>query len=318
MLKTPVISVVIPLYNEEETLPNLSKRLKAMLDSTDIPIEVILVNDGSRDDTEVMLREIGMSDERFQIVLLSRNFGHQLAVSAGLSFVNGSEAVFILDGDLQDPPELLFDFYKKLKEGYDVVYGVRKKRKEGVFKRMMYYIFYRLMKSISSIDIPLDSGDFSMISRRVANYMNKMPEESRYLRGMRAWVGFKQTKFEYERDARMSGESKYSYKLLFKLAYNGIFNFSEFPIKLITKLGLLSFLTTIIYISYTLIKVYVLGAKVPEGFTGLLVVISLFGSVILLSIGIIGEYVTRLFFQSKQRPLYIVEARIADKKIINE
>ena len=174
------------------------------------------------------------------------------------------------------------------------------------------------MKSISSIDIPLDSGDFSMISRRVANYMNRMPEESRYLRGMRAWVGFKQTKLEYERDARLSGESKYSYKLLFKLAYNGIFNFSEFPIKLITKLGLLSFLTTLIYIIYTLIKVYALGAKVPEGFTGLLVVISLFGSVILLSIGIIGEYVTRLFFQSKQRPLYIVEARIADKKIIDE
>jgi dolichol-phosphate mannosyltransferase len=234
---TPQVSFVIPVYNEESNLPMLVDRLVKIMDQSSISLEAVLIDDGSRDNSRTMLQQLALSDPRFHVVLLSRNHGHQLALTAGLSVARGSEGVFVLDGDLQDPPELLETFYAKFKEGYDVVYAVREKRKEVFYKRFAYFIFYRILKKIANIDIPLDSGDFSFISRRVVNVLNKMPEESRFIRGMRTWIGFKQIGIAYDRQERASGDSKYSFSKLVQLALNGIYNFSEFPIKFVTSLG---------------------------------------------------------------------------------
>jgi glycosyltransferase involved in cell wall biosynthesis len=309
----PSISFVIPLYNEEEILPHLIKRLNEVMESLPFKTEVVLINDGSTDRTAEMMTQLSLSDERFQSVFLSKNFGHQFALTAGLNYVRATEAVMVLDGDLQDPPELVKEFYEKFLEGYDVVYAVRKKRKEGLLKKFAYHLFYRLQKKLSFIDIPLDSGDFSLISRRVVDVMNKMPEESRFIRGIRTWIGFKQIGIEYERDSRFAGDSKYPLSKLIKLAYNGIFNFSELPIKFITNLGFFSILTAIIYLIITIYKKLVLNA-VPEGFTALIFAIVLFSGVQLLSLGIIGEYVLRIFFQVKERPLFIVKNTIIVKE----
>ena len=202
-----------------------------------------------------------------------------------------------------------------MQEGNDVVYAVRKKRKENFIKKTGYHLFYRLLRSISYVEIPLDSGDFALMSRRVADVMNKMPEESRYLRGMRSWIGFKQVGFEYERDARAAGESKYSFKELFRLAYNGIFNFSEFPVKFMSRIGILSILISLVYFVIVVIK-KMFFEQVIEGFTSLLFVIILFSGVQLLALGIIGEYVLRIFFQSKNRPLFIVKEEIVNREYI--
>lgn len=313
MLMEPKISLVIPLFNEEAIIDQLVERLNALMDAAEMEIEVVLVNDGSRDRTEELIVALALSDSRYQVISLSRNFGHQAALTAGLQHARATDAVMILDGDLQDPPELLDTFYASYKEGYDVVYGVRKKRKEGLFKRIAYRAFYRMLKSMSLIDIPLDSGDFSLVSRRVVDLINAMPEESRFIRGMRAWTGFRQIGLEYERSARMAGDSKYSLRALIRLAYNGIFNFSEFPIKFITRLGLTAIVISLIYSVYALVM-KIFYNTVPEGFTALIFVISMFGGIQLFSIGIIGEYVTRIFFQSKQRPLYVVKTRIRNGK----
>ena len=283
------------------------------MDSSDLSIEIVLVDDGSRDKTAEMMQALALSDERYHGVFLARNHGHQLALTAGLAHARGTEGVMVIDGDLQDPPELLTEFYPYLKQGNDVVYAVRKKRKEGVLKRSAYFLFYRILKSISYIDIPLDSGDFALISRRVVDIMNKMPEESRYLRGMRTWVGFKQIGVEYERSERQAGESKYSFSMLFKLAYNGIFNFSEFPIKFVSRLGGLTVIVALIYFISVVIK-KIFYQEVIEGFTSLLFMIILFSGVQLIALGVIGEYVLRVFFQSKNRPLFIVKETIKDKE----
>jgi glycosyltransferase involved in cell wall biosynthesis len=314
-LKIPQISIVAPLYNEAETFPLLVERINALMDSSPLSIEVVLIDDGSKDDTAMRIRQLALTDDRYHGVLLSRNHGHQLALTAGMARARGSEAIFVIDGDLQDPPELLPEFYKLYKEGNDVVYAVRKKRKEGVVKKTGYYLFYRLLRSISYVEIPLDSGDFALISRRVVDVMNKMPEESRYLRGMRSWIGFKQTGFEYERDARAAGESKYSFKQLFALAYNGIFNFSEFPIKFMSRTGIMAILIALVYFLIVVVK-KIFFTQVIEGFTSLLFVIILFSGVQLLALGIIGEYVLRIFFQSKERPLYIVKDEIVNCEYI--
>ncbi len=307
----PQVSIVAPLFNEQESFPHLVARLNAVMDASSLQIEVVLVDDGSRDTTALLMRQTALADGRYHCVFLSRNYGHQIALTAGIAMARGSEAIFIIDGDLQDPPELLTDFYAKYKEGYDVVFAVRKKRKENWFKRTAYSTFYRIMQSISYIDMPLDSGDFSLISRRVANVLTQMPEESRFIRGMRSWIGFKQIGVEYERDARVAGAPKYSFKMLQKLAYNGIFNFSEYPVKLVTRLGLITLGIASIYLIQTLIKKFFFG-DVPQGFTALLFVIVLFSGVQLIALGMIGEYVLRIFFQTKGRPLYVVREEIQD------
>lgn len=275
------------------------------MDASPLHIEVVLVDDGSRDTTAVLMQQLALTDHRYQCVFLSRNYGHQIALTAGIASATGTEALFIIDGDLQDPPELLTEFYRKYQEGYDVVYAVRKKRKENWFKRTAYSLFYRLMQSISYVDMPLDSGDFSLISRRVADVLKQMPEESRFIRGMRSWIGFRQIGVEYERDARLDGESKYSFSMLQRLAYNGIFNFSEYPVKLITRMGMFTIGIAVIYLIQTLIKRFIYH-DVPQGFTALLFVIVLFSGVQLIALGLIGEYVLRIFFQAKGRPLYVV------------
>ena len=312
-LPDPQISIVAPLYNEAESLPHLVARLNAVMDASPLCIEVVLVDDGSRDDTAASMQQLALTDGRYHCVFLSRNYGHQIALTAGMAVARATEALFIIDGDLQDPPELLPEFYAKIGEGYDVVYAVRKKRKESWFKRVAYSTFYRLMRSISYVDIPLDSGDFSLISRRVADVLSQMPEESRFIRGMRSWIGFRQIGVEYERDARQAGESKYSFKMLRKLAYNGIFNFSEYPIKLVTRLGMITLGVATLYLIQTLIKKYVYG-DVPQGFTALLFVIILFSGVQLIALGMIGEYVLRIFFQTKGRPLYVVREVIRERE----
>jgi len=315
-LSEPKISFVVPLYNESETLSNLVERLNNVISSVGFKVEVVLIDDGSSDNTAELMQQLALTDEKYHCVFLARNYGHQIALSAGLASAKASEAVMIIDGDLQDPPEQLMNFYSKFQEGYDVVYGVRKKRKESWIKKTAYHSFYRLLKSISYIDLPLDTGDFSLVSRRIIDVMNKMPEESRYIRGMRSWIGFKQIGIEYERDERFAGVSKYSLKMLFKLAYNGIFNFSEFPIKFITNLGLLSVLVSLLYLIQTIYK-RIIDPSFPVGFTGLLFAIILFGGVQLISLGVIGEYVLRIFFQVKGRPLYVVKSEIVNKQTIN-
>jgi polyisoprenyl-phosphate glycosyltransferase len=316
MTKEPLISIVAPLYNERESFGPLLERLNALMDALPYPIEVVLVDDGSRDNTADLIRMVALTDARYHGVLLARNFGHQTAVTAGMAAARGTEAILIIDGDLQDPPELLPDFYEHIKNGYDVVYAVRRKRKENFLKRFAYSTFYRILKNISYVDIPLDSGDFSMVSRRVVNLMNQMPEESRFLRGMRSWVGFRQIGVAYERSERVAGAPKYSFKMLRRLAYNGIFNFSEFPIKFIIRTGALAIAVAVIYLVQTLIKKYVFGT-VPQGFTALLFVIVLFSGIQLMALGIIGEYVLRIFFQVKGRPLFVVREEIRDQRSVN-
>jgi glycosyltransferase involved in cell wall biosynthesis len=309
------ISFVIPLYNEEANFQQLVQRLNPIMDGLQpLQCEVVLIDDGSKDRTSYLMNELSLADKRYLSVFLSRNHGHQLALSAGLSCARGSKAVMILDGDLQDPPEMVFDFLKYLNEGYDVIYGVRKKRKESIIKKLAYWGYYRLMNNISKIDLPLDSGDFGMLSRKAVTYLNQMPEQNRYIRGMRTWIGFKQKGIEYERSARFAGVTKYSWKKLFELAYSGIFNFSSFPIKFITRMGMLTIGVSLAYFIYVLVdKIYF--NSVPQGFTALIFSIIMFSGVQLISLGIIGEYVLRIYQQSQSRPLFIIDKIIVNSEL---
>ena len=305
------ISIIVPLYNEEQVFDQLINRIKNVIDTTEFNCEVILINDGSIDNTPILVDELCRNDKRFTGVLLSRNHGHQLAVSAGLANVRGKKGAMIIDGDLQDPPELVNEFYKLLIEGYDVIYAIRKNRKEGFLKKIAYKTYYRFQKKISNFNIPIDSGDFSMLSRRVVDNMNDMPEQSRYLRGMRAWVGFKQIGYEYDRDERQAGETKYSWSKLFELAFNGIFNFSDFPVKFITRLGFFTVVFSLIYFTYNIYR-RIYYNDVPQGFTATILAIILFSGVQLISLGLIGEYVLRIYNQVRNRPLFVIDKLIQD------
>lgn len=305
------ISIIVPLYNEEDVFETLIQRLTQVIDTAKFQCEVVLINDGSTDNTAELIDQTCRKDNRFSGVLLSRNHGHQLAVSAGLSYSRGKKGAMIIDGDLQDPPELINEFYNLLIDGYDVVYAIRKNRKESFFKKSAYSVYYRLQKKISSFNIPIDSGDFSMLSRRVVDTIVSMPEQSRYLRGMRAWVGYKQIGFEYDRDERHAGETKYSWSKLFELAFNGIFNFSDFPVKIITRLGFFTVLFSLIYFLYNIYrKIYY--DDVPQGFTATILAIILFSGVQMISLGLIGEYVLRIYNQVRNRPLFVVDKIIQD------
>ncbi len=232
----PEISVVVPLYNEQENLPELYRRLGSALGSLRVPYEIVFVNDGSRDDTPRLIDELHAADTSVTLVHLSRNFGHQAAVSAGLDCALG-QGVIIMDGDLQDPPEIIPEFVARWREGHDVVFAVRRRRKEGPLKRLAYFAFYRLLNAISDIDIPLDSGDFCLLDRRVADVLRGLPERARFLRGLRTFVGFRQTGLEYERAAREAGRPKYTLRALFSLAADGLISFSSYPLRLVTRMG---------------------------------------------------------------------------------
>ena len=312
-MKALDISIIVPLYNEQAVFDKLIERLVKVIDATLFSCEVILIDDGSTDNTRHLVDKICEKDSRFTGILLSRNHGHQLAVSAGLANVRGQKGAMIIDGDLQDPPELVNEFYELLVNGYDVIYAIRKNRKESFLKKIAYSTYYRLQKKISSFNIPIDSGDFSMLSRRVVDNMNNMPEQSRYLRGMRAWVGFKQIGYEYDRDERQAGETKYSWKKLFELAFNGIFNFSDFPVKFITRTGFITVVFSLFYFGYNIYRKLIYD-DVPQGFTATILAIILFSGVQLISLGLIGEYVLRIYNQVRNRPLFIIEKIIQDGK----
>jgi glycosyltransferase involved in cell wall biosynthesis len=304
--KTTEISILVPLFNEDEVFHSLIERLQNVINDATFECSVYLINDGSYDKTYQMINEICEIDERFIGIHLSKNFGHQHAVAAGLTICEGTLGALIIDGDLQDPPELIHQFYKLMLDGNDVVYAVRTNRKESFAKKILYKLYYKLQKHISNYNIPIDSGDFSMISRRVINQLNIMPEKDLYYRGMRAWIGFKQVPYVYERDARFAGKSKYTFKLLFNLAYKGIFNFSDFPIQFITRLGFISVFVSLLYFGYNLYRKLIYN-DIPQGFTATILAIILFSGVQLISLGVIGQYLLRIFKQVQNRPLFIID-----------
>ena len=308
-----MISIVIPIFNEEESLANLYKRLVASSSLWLESFEVLLVDDGSSDRSFAMMREISNVDRNFKIIRLSRNFGHQAAISAGIKIAKG-DAVIIMDGDLQDPPEELPRFLEKWREGYEVVYAIRTQRKESFFKRMAYKVFYRMLRMISDIKIPLDSGDFCVMDRKVVNVLNiDLKEQNRFVRGLRAYAGFKQIGVEYERAERFAGEVKYTFRKLLKLALDGMFDFSTFPLRIATYMGLFisipSFLLGIFFIVHRVLDFEVFGysPKDTPGLASLAVGMFFLGGVILIILGIIGEYIGRIYYEVKRRPFYIID-----------
>jgi dolichol-phosphate mannosyltransferase len=298
------ISVVVPLYNEEENVTELHRRLAAVLGSLGVPYEIVLVDDGSRDATPRLIDTLARRDPQLAVVYLSRNFGHQAAVSAGLDHARG-RAVMIMDGDLQDPPEVIPDLVARWREGYDVVYAVRKHRKEGSLKRAGYFAFYRLLNAISELDIPLDAGDFCLMDRRVVDALRSLPERKRFMRGLRTFVGFRQTGLAYERAAREAGRPKYTFGTLIGLALDGLVSFSSYPLRLVTHLGLASAAIALALTIWVFVDAYT-QRTAPRGWPSTIVVILFMGSVQLISLGIIGEYIRLIFLESKGRPAYIV------------
>jgi dolichol-phosphate mannosyltransferase len=308
-----MISIVIPLYNEEENIHQLYERLTASSNLWKEDYEILFVDDGSYDDTLSMLQQICNHDKKIKVIKLSRNFGHQAAISAGIKKAKG-DAVIIMDGDMQDPPEELPRFLDKWREGYHVVYAIRKKRKEHFFKRIAYKLFYRLLKLISDIDIPLDSGDFCVMDKKVVKALNQeMTEHSRFVRGLRAYAGFKQVGVEYERAERAAGEVKYTFKKLVKLAVDGLLDFSTFPLRIATYLGFAiafpSFFIGLFFIVHRIFNFKFLGYSPSDtpGLASLAVGVFFLGGVIMVILGVIGEYIGRIYFEVKKRPFYIID-----------
>jgi len=299
------LSVAIPVHNEESVLPELLLRLRKVLDGLPGgPHEIVFVDDGSTDRTFEMLREAVGEDSRIIAISLSRNFGHQAAISAALDHASG-DAVVIMDGDLQDIPEVIPQFLEKFGEGFDVVYAQRVRRKEPLLLRLCYFVFYRLMATLSDIRLPLDSGDFGLMSRRVMDQVRRMPEHHRYLRGMRSWVGFRQVGIPVERAERHSGKSKYSIVRLMKLAADGIFAFSIVPIRAAALLGAFVMLLSLLYVCFALYAKLFLHES-PQGFTALLIAVTFLSGIVLFFLGIIGEYVGRIYEETKARPQYVI------------
>lgn len=308
-----MLSIVVPIYNEEENLHNLYARLISSSPMWKEDFEIVLVNDGSKDRSLEIMHQFVQADPRVRVINFSRNFGHQAAISAGIKHAKG-DAVIIMDGDLQDPPEELHRFLDKWREGWDVVYAIRTKRKEGFFKKIAYSSFYRILGAISDIDIPLDSGDFCVMDRKVVNALNNdMPEQSRFVRGLRAYAGFKQIGVTYERAERAAGEVKYTFRKLVKLALDGLFDFSTFPLRIATYFGFAvsipSFLIGIFFIFHRLLNFKVLGYSPSDtpGLATLTVGLFFISGVMLIILGILGEYLGRIYYEVKKRPFYIIE-----------
>lgn len=302
----PRYSIVIPIYNEADNLWELQRRLVLVMAQLDGPVECILVNDGSHDRSLEQMRQIRQQDPRFCYVSLARNFGHQIAVTAGLHHVRGKVAI-ILDADLQDPPELIPQMLTAWQSGFEVVYAKRiQRRRESWFKRLCAYSFYRLLQQLADVDIPTDTGDFCLLDRKVVDALNAMPERLRYLRGLRSWVGFRQTAIPFERDPRYAGTVKYTFRKSLKLAINGIVSFSQVPLRLSTYVGLLAASVAIIMAGLVLYWRLFIPNSPLTGFTLILVAIFFLGAVQLVSIGILGEYIGRIYEEVKGRPLYTI------------
>ena len=302
------ISIIVPIYNSASFMVNLLQAIDIQKNISDWDLELVLVDDGSKDNSFQKIVELSQSFPYIKGIKLSKNFGHQIAVKTGLSHATG-DYIAIIDDDLQDPPSLLPEFFGYLDKGYDVAYGVRKKRKESFLKKISYNGFYRVLKSLSETDIPLDSGDFCVMTKQVVTHMLSFKEKNPFLRGIRAWVGFKQIGVAYERHARLEGESGYTLKKLLKIAMDGIFSFSTVPIRVITILGFLGLCFAVVYSSLVIYGLLVHGIHV-KGFATLAIIISFFSSLILICLGIIGEYIVRIYNEVRDRPYVIIEQTI--------
>ena len=300
-------SIIIPIFNEEAIVPELCRRLKGVIDALSGTVEVIFIDDGSADRTADTLRELHAADSRIKLVSLSRNFGHQAAITAGLDEASGS-AVILMDGDLQDPPEMIPEMIAKWKEGYHVVYTVKRSRKEGALKRLAFAAFYKIMHMFSSVSIPMEAGHFSLMDRRVVDVLRGMHERNRYISGMRAWAGFRQTGIPFDREARFAGEPKMTLKRLMNLALDGLISFSHAPLRLAIYLGAIvaagSFLGAL-YVIYE--KLFT--DKAILGWASTIVAVTFIGGMILLTLGVIGEYVGRIYDEGKQRPIYVIKEK---------
>jgi dolichol-phosphate mannosyltransferase len=305
----PRVSVAIALYNEQEVFPELLRRIQAVLDDLPAgPHEVIFVDDGSSDSTFALMTAAAEADPRIVGLALSRNFGHQAALSAALDHSSG-DVVIVMDGDLQDRPEEIPRFLAEHARGFDVVYAQRVRRQEGWFLRASYYVFYRLISALADVRLPLDAGDFALLSRRVVDEITAIPEHHRYLRGLRTWVGFQQTGIAVERAPRAAGTPGYSTGKLFRLAFDGIFSFSTAPLRAAALVGLVATLAATLYAAYAVYVRLALGES-PAGFTALIIAITFFSGVQLLFLGLIGEYLGRVFEETKHRPQYVVARRV--------
>ncbi|HEY1172962.1 MAG TPA: glycosyltransferase family 2 protein [Verrucomicrobiae bacterium] len=306
--KQAKLGLIIPCYNEEEVLPKLLAGLEKMQEGTDMHLNILFIDDGSKDRTFELISEAALKNRSIACLRFSRNFGHQVAVAAGLRYVEG-DVIGVLDADLQDPPEVMLKMVDKWAEGFDVVYGVRQNRKEGVMLRGAYALFYRLLKRVANVELPLDAGDFCVMDRRVVDCLKRMPEHAAFIRGLRGWVGFKQTGFPYDRAARAGGESKYGFSKLLNLAVQGLVSFSSVPLRLATWFGLFASAVGFCLMIWALVSALVLD-KVPPGWASLAVMVLFFGGVQLLVMGIIGEYVGRIFDEVKNRPHFIIDSSV--------
>ena len=313
MINKIVYSVIVPLYNEDLVIKESYRRLKEVMDSVKENYEIIFMNDGSTDGTRDKVEKICSRDEKIKLINFSRNFGHQVAITAGMDLAEGS-AIIVIDADLQDPPEVIPKMIEKWKEGYEVVYGKRIKREgDSFFKKFTAKLFYRLLKSMTSVDIPVDTGDFRLIDRKVCDALKSLPERNRYVRGLVSWVGFKQTFVEISRQERFAGETKYPLNKMIKLALDGITSFSYKPLVIAGYLGCLTFLAGLISMVSVIMKNFVNNTPILN--FSLIISINLFMfGLILASIGIMGQYIGRIFEESKARPIYIIASTVNYKK----
>jgi len=301
----PTFTIIAPIYNELENIPELYPRMREVMDRTGEPWELILVDDGSTDGSTALIRKLAENDARVRPVIFARNFGHQIAVTAGVDYARG-DAVIIIDADLQDPPEVILQLIEKWREGYEVVYAVREERQgESWFKKTTASLFYRMIYRITDVDIPMDAGDFRLMDRKVVEVMKQMREKHRFLRGMSAWVGFKQVGVSYKRQARFAGETKYPLKKMIKLALNAVTSFSYFPLQLATYLGFIAAGLSVLAIPVIIVLRLTTGTALFGQATTLIIVLFL-GGLQLISLGVIGEYIGRIYDEAKGRPLYIV------------
>jgi glycosyltransferase involved in cell wall biosynthesis len=299
------LSIIIPIYNEEGNIHKLIERLRSVVAQMNVSCEYIFVNDGSRDRSISLIKALAQTDRSVRYIDFSRNFGHQIAVTAGLDKSVG-KAVVIIDADLQDPPELIIEMYRKLKEGNEVVYAQRKTRKgESWLKLFTARMFYRILKSITSVNIPVDTGDFRIMDRKIVDVLKAMPEQNKFLRGQISWIGFRQTYVEYERDERHAGETGYTYKKMIRFALDGITGFSNFPLKFASICGFIVSGVAFVVMLYALYTRFI-SRDYIEGWTSTIISVLFLGGIQLISIGIIGEYISRLSANSRQRPLYII------------
>ena len=305
-----VCSVIVPMYNEEEVIHETYHRLKQVMDDTRESYELLFVNDGSKDKSASIIAEFARVDGSVRLVDFSRNFGHQIAVTAGMDYARG-QAIVIIDADLQDPPEVIPQMLKRWREGYDVVYGKRLKRQgETIFKKFTAFAFYRILCLLTNDNIPKDTGDFRLIDRKVCDAMKSLQEKNRFLRGMINWVGFKQIAVEYVRDERWAGETKYPFKKMLKFAADGIFSFTYKPLKLASYMGFILSISGFLYLVYVLYEKLFTDNVTTGGWASIIAVNLVFNGIILIILGIIGEYVGRIYEEVKGRPLYIVQEEI--------